>query len=91
MTDVLRWWVTQTAIEVRSVVLGYRQVLAQLLKVTEVNPGEAEAWSLRASCHHSAPGVYHHAVAITGSLIMVASTLCCCHYIALGFDGPGPQ
>lgn len=71
--------------------LEHRQVLAQLSQVTEVDSGQAEAWSLRAAGHHGSPGVHHHAVAITCSLLMVAPTLCCCHYIALGFNGTGPQ
>lgn len=71
--------------------LEHRQVLAQLSKVTEVDPGKAEAWSFRAAGHHCSPGVHHHAVAVTCSLLVVASTLCRCHYVALGFDGTGPQ
>lgn len=90
-SKVLRQWVTQIAIEIRPAVLEYRQVLAQLSQIIEVNSGKAEAWSLRAAGHHCSPGIHHHAVAITCSLLMVASILCCCHYIALGFNGSCPQ
>lgn len=82
---------TQTAVDVRPAVLEHRQVLAQLSQVTEVNSGKAEAWSLRAASHHCPPGVHHHAVPITCSLLVVASTLGCCYHVALGFDGTGPQ
>lgn len=81
----------QTAIEVRPAVLEHGQVLAQLPQVTEVDPGKAEAWSFRAAGHHRSPGIHHHAVAIACSLLMVASTLCCRHHVALGFNGTGPQ
>lgn len=90
-SEVLRQWVTQIAIEIRPAVLEHGQMLAQLAQVTEVNPGKAEAWSLRAAGHHCSPGIHHHAVAITRSLLVVASTLCCSYYIALGLNGTGPQ
>jgi hypothetical protein len=87
----LRQWVTQIAIEVRPAVLEHRQVLANLSKIVEVDSGKAEAFPLRAVGYHCSPGVHHHAVAITCSCLMVASTLCWCHHIALGFNGTGPQ
>ena len=90
-SKVLRQWVTQIAVEVRPAVLEHRQLFAQLLQIVEVNSGKAKAWSFRAAGHHRSPGIYHHAVAITGSLLMVAATLCCRHYVALGFNGTGPQ
>lgn len=88
---VLRQWLTQIAIEVRSAMLEHRQVLALLLQKVEINSGKAEAWSLRAARHHCTPGVHHHAVAITCSCLVVSSTLCCCYHIALRFNGTGPQ
>ena len=90
-SKVLRQWVTQMAIEFRPTVLEHRQVLAQPSQIIEVNSGKAEAWSFRAAGHHCSPGIYHHAMAITCSLLMVASTLCCRHYVALAFNGTGPQ
>lgn len=90
-SKVLRQWVTQIAVEVRPAVLEHRQLFAQLLQIVEVNSGKAKAWSFRAAGHHCSPGIYHHAMAITCSLLMVASTLCCRHYVALGFNGTGPQ
>ena len=84
-------WATQVAVEVRPAVLEHRQLLAQLAQVTEVNSGKAEARSLRAAGHHRSPGVYHHAVTVARSLLVMASALSCCHDIALGFDGTGPQ
>ena len=86
-----RQWAAQIAVEVMPAVLEHRQLFAQLLQIVEINSGKAKAWSFRAAGHHCSPGIYHHAVAITCSLLMVASTLCCCHHIALGFNGTGPQ
>lgn len=87
----LRERLTQIAIQVRSAMLEHRQVLAHLSQKVEINSGKAEAWSLGAAGHHCTPGVHHHAVAITCSCLMVASTLCCRYYIALRFNGTGPQ
>lgn len=71
--------------------LEHRQVLAQLSQVTKVDSGKAEAWSLGAAGHHRSPGIHHHAVAVTRPLLVMASTLSCCHDVALGFNGTGPQ
>lgn len=82
---------TQAAVQVRSTVLEHRQVLAHLLQKVEVDSGKAEAWSLRAAGHHCTPGVYHHAVAVACSCLMVASALCCRYYVTLRVNGTGPQ